>query len=87
MNYPIDRITKEMVATRHLKITAEHGRGLLDNCFRTFRALHNFANEILDDTLGVNPVKRLTHTRQWNQVEEKQPRSPRASPSLLCGPE
>ena len=39
---------------------------------RTLRAIYNFANELLDDSLPVNPVKRLSNTRQWFVIERRQ---------------
>ena len=38
----------------------------------TLRAVYNFANELLDDSLPVNPVKRLSNTRQWFTIERRQ---------------
>lgn len=35
---------------------------------RTLRAIYNFANELHDDELPQNPVKRLSNTGQWNKV-------------------
>ncbi len=32
----------------------------------------DFANEMLDDSLPVNPVKRLSNTRQWFTIERRQ---------------
>ena len=72
MNRPIEHITKEMVAERHLKIAKEAGKAAANNSMRTFRAIYNFANELLDDSLPVNPVKRLSNTRQWFTIERRQ---------------
>jgi integrase len=63
---------KEMVAERHLKIAKEAGKAAANNSMRTFRAIYNFANEILDDSLPVNPVKRLSNTSQWFLIERRQ---------------
>ena len=72
MKKPIAEITKDMVAKRHLKIAAEAGKAAANNTMRTFRAVYNFANELLDDSLPVNPVKRLSNTRQWFKIERRQ---------------
>ena len=72
MHQPIEHITKEMVAERHLKIAREAGKAAANNSMRTFRAIYNFANELLDDSLPVNPVKRLSNTRQWFVIERRQ---------------
>jgi integrase len=72
LNAPIAEITKDMVARRHLKIAQKAGEPAANNAMRTFRAIYNFANELLDDTLPVNPVKRLSNTRQWYKVGRKQ---------------
>jgi integrase len=72
MNKPIGEITKDMVAARHLKIAKKAGKAAANNTMRTFRAVYNFANESMDDALPVNPVKRLSNTRQWYKVERRQ---------------
>ncbi len=69
---PIAEITKDMVAKRHLKIATEAGKAAANNTMRTFRAVFNFANELLDDSLPVNPVKRLSNTRQWFKIERRE---------------
>jgi integrase len=72
MRQPIENITKDMVATRHLKVGKEAGKAAANSVMRTFRAIYNFANELLDDALPVNPVKRLSNTRQWFIIERRQ---------------
>ena len=72
LNRPIQDVTKEMVAERHLKIGRDAGKAAANNAMRTFRAIYNFANELLDDSLPVNPVKRLSNTRQWFVIERRQ---------------
>jgi integrase len=69
---PIKEITKDMVASRHRKITEQNGRASANNVMRTFRAVYNFANELHDDELPQNPVKRLSNTGQWNKIERRQ---------------
>jgi len=72
LKQPIAEITKDMVARRHLKIGQDAGKPAADNTMRTFRAIYNYANEIMDDELPVNPVKRLSNTRQWYKVGRKE---------------
>jgi integrase len=72
MGQPIENITKEMVAARHLKVAKEAGKATANSVMRTLRAVYNFANELLDDALPVNPVKRLSNTRQWFIIERRQ---------------
>jgi len=72
MGKPVGEITKDMVSARHLKIAKEAGKAAANNTMRTFRAIYNYANELMDDSLPVNPVKRLSNTRQWFKVERKQ---------------
>jgi integrase len=72
MNKPIGEISKDMVAKCHLKIAGNAGKVTANNAMRTFRAVYNFANELLDDSLPINPVKRLSNTRQWFKVERRQ---------------
>lgn len=72
LNMPVAEITKEMVARRHLKIAQNAGEAAANNAMRTFRAIYNYANELMDDTLPVNPIKRLSNTRQWYKVDRRQ---------------
>ena len=72
MRQPIEHITKDMVAARHLKVAKKAGKAAANNVMRTLRAVYNFANELLDDSLPVNPVKRLSNTRQWFTIERRQ---------------
>ncbi|PKN77202.1 MAG: integrase [Deltaproteobacteria bacterium HGW-Deltaproteobacteria-10] len=72
LHKPISGITKEMVATRHLNISNQNRKAAANNVMRTLRAVYNFANELHDDTLPPNPVKRLSNTGQWNKIERRQ---------------
>lgn len=77
LKQPIAEITKDMVARRHLKIAkdagkSDQGKAAANNAMRTFRTIYNFANEIMDDSLPVNPVKRLSNTKQWFEVLPKE---------------
>lgn len=68
---PIATITKEMVAQRHKKISADNGAAPANNLMRTFRAVYNFARSLSDGAMPENPVQRLTETRQWNKIERR----------------
>jgi len=72
LSIPIEHITKDMVLNRHIQIATDHGKAAADNALRTFRAIYNFANGIMNDTLGVNPVKILTNIKQWYHVRRRQ---------------
>jgi integrase len=72
MPQPIENITKDMVAVRHLKIGKDAGKAAANSVMRTLRAVYNFANELLDDALPVNPVKRLSNTRQWFTIPRRE---------------
>jgi integrase len=72
MRQPIENITKQMVAKRHLEVAKKAGKAAANNVMRTLRAVYNFANELLDDSLPINPVKRLSNTRQWFTIERRQ---------------
>jgi integrase len=69
---PIREITKDMVAARHRKISQQNGGASANNVMRTLRAIYNFVNELHDDQLPQNPVKRLSNTDQWNKIERRQ---------------
>ena len=71
MQKPIENITKQMVADRHLKI-GKNTKAAANNVMRTLRAVYNFANAILDDSLPVNPVKHLSNINQWFKIERRQ---------------
>jgi len=73
---PVVKITKDLVATRHQKLTAKHGPGYADNCMRFLRAVINFAQYAYEDPEGRpllpdNPVRRLSHTRAWNRPKRR----------------
>ena len=73
LNKPIQEITKEMIAKRHLKIAEETKHVTANNVMRLFRRLYNFAIGIsADDSLPQNPVKRLSDTRQWFKETRRQ---------------
>lgn len=73
LNKPIQEITKEMVAKRHLKIAQETKHVTANNAMRLFRRLYNFALGIsAEDSLPQNPVNRLSDTRQWFKESRRQ---------------
>lgn len=73
LNKPIQEISKEMVAKRHLKIAQETKHVTANNAMRLFRRLYNFAMGIsAEDSLPQNPVKRLSDTRQWFKEKRRQ---------------
>ena len=73
LNKPIQEITKEMVAKRHLKIAQETKHVTANNAMRLFRRLYNFAIGISEeDSLPKNPVARLSDTRQWFKESRRQ---------------
>lgn len=76
MPRPLVEITKDGVAKRHLKLTAQHGAAYADGAMRTLRAIINFAQvqyEAPDGTplLPDNPVRRLSQMRAWNRVKRR----------------
>lgn len=68
---PISSITKDMIAQRHKKVSANNGASPANNLMRTFRAVYNYARSLSDGAMPENPVKRLNETRQWNKVERR----------------
>jgi integrase len=71
------KISKDMIAKRHSKIGAEHGKAHANLAMRFLRALFNFAIAQYEDGIGnsvlqENPVIRLTQTRAWYRVERRQ---------------
>ena len=69
---PIQEITKDMVARRHLKISEDAGQNTANNAMRLFRRIYNFARSISDDEMPLNPVQRLSDSRQWFKVGRRQ---------------
>lgn len=75
-NRPLKEITRDMVATKH-RALGKHSHARADNSMRVLRALFNFAAEVYEDEEGRtlfpdNPVKRLSKTTAWYNVERKQ---------------
>lgn len=58
LDQPMAAITPEMVETMHSGLGASAGEATANSTFRVFRALYNHAMD-RDDTLPLNPVRRL----------------------------
>lgn len=71
-NKPIQEITREMVANRHIKIAQSSGEVTANNAMRLVRRLYNFALSIADGNMPPNPVQRLSDSRQWFKVGRRQ---------------
>jgi len=69
---PIAEITKDMVAARHSRVSQSNGEAAANNVMRTLKAVYNFANELHDNELPTNPVRRLDSTDQWNRIERRE---------------
>jgi integrase len=68
---PLKDITREMVAARHLKISKSSGAASANNTMKVLRLFYNYASGKFPGTLPDNPVKVLSHARQWNRVERR----------------
>ncbi len=68
---PLKDITRELVAARHLKISKTSGAASANNTMKVLRLFYNYAAGKFPGTLPENPVKVLTHARQWNRVERR----------------
>ncbi|HEX9023585.1 MAG TPA: integrase arm-type DNA-binding domain-containing protein, partial [Geobacteraceae bacterium] len=62
---PIQEISRDMIAHRHLKIAQNSGNNTANNAMRLFRRLYNFAAALSDGDIPQNPVQRLSDSRQW----------------------
>lgn len=63
---PIALVTRQMVLSRHQKITATYGAVTANNVFRHFRSVYNFTAASYDD-FPANPVTILTQARAWHR--------------------
>lgn len=75
-NMALKDITRNMVAAKHRKL-GKNSEARANNAMRVLRALFNFAAEVYEDEEGRtlfpdNPVKRLSKTKTWYNVERKQ---------------
>lgn len=68
---PITEITRQMVLTRHRKITDAHGAVTANNVFRHFRSVYNFTAASFDE-FPPNPVTILTQARAWHKERRRQ---------------
>lgn len=69
-DWPMTRVTQDLVAKRHAELGKKHGPTQADVAFRFIRALFNFASGIYtrkngDPLITVNPTKRLNALKQW----------------------
>ena len=76
LDEPITAITRDMVQTRHLQLSAEHP-AQANLTMRILRALFKYAMAVYEDSDGrpvitINPVDRLKHARLWNKVTRRQ---------------
>ncbi|WP_408998171.1 tyrosine-type recombinase/integrase [Syntrophus buswellii] len=68
---PIAEISKDAVVKRHSQISQDKGKAAADNAMRTLRAIYNYADEIHNNELPPNPVKRLQVLKSWNKVPRR----------------
>lgn len=76
LDMPITDISMRMVEDRHRLITAQNGKTIGNDVFRTLRALMQFATyeystEDEEPYLKRNPVQRLSHLRAWNRMTKR----------------
>jgi integrase len=72
MEKPLEEISKNKVAKRHLKIASECSEVTANNVMRTFRAIYNHSQALSDGALPENPTKILSSSGQWFQVGRRQ---------------
>lgn len=72
LNKPIQDISRDMIAKRHLKIAGDSQQNNANNAMRLFRRLYNFAASLSDGSIAPNPVQRLSDSRQWFKVSRRQ---------------
>lgn len=70
-NRPLIDITRQMVLSRHRKISDEFGAVTANNVFRHFRSVYNFTTATFDD-FPPNPTVILTQARAWNKEKRRQ---------------
>ncbi|MEO0637835.1 MAG: integrase family protein [Pseudomonadota bacterium] len=68
---PLSQITKQMVQSRHAKLSERHGGATANTAFRHFRSLYNFTAASFED-FAPNPVTVLSQTRAWNREQRRQ---------------
>jgi integrase len=70
-NRPLVDITRQLVLTRHRKLSEENGETTANSVFRYFRSVYNFTAATFDD-FPANPVTILTQARAWNKQHRRQ---------------
>lgn len=60
---PIADITREMIVSRHSRISKDHGKSIANKSCRILRAIFNY--QLSDDYSVPNPVKILTDKKLW----------------------
>jgi len=73
---PLVEISKDLIATRHQKLSENHGPAYADGAMRVLRAIINVAQHVYEAPDGTpllvdNPVRRLSQTRAWNRVKRR----------------
>jgi integrase len=68
---PIKDITRQMVMTRHRRLSEERGQVTANNVMRHFRSVYNFTAAMYDE-LPPNPVTILTQARAWHRERRRQ---------------
>lgn len=66
----ITEISRQMVMTRHQKISEEFGRMTANNALRHFRSVFNFTAAAFDE-FPQNPVTILTQARAWHRERRR----------------
>lgn len=77
LDKPLIRITKDMIAKRHIQYGESNSKARSNLAMRLLRAIFNFAinqyqTDDGKDIILENPVKRLSHTRAWYRIERRQ---------------
>lgn len=68
---PLAQITRQMVLTRHRKITAQRGAVTANNAFRHFRSVYNFTAAKFDE-FPPCPTIILTQAHAWHKERRRQ---------------
>lgn len=63
---PMTEITRQMVLSRHQKVSIKYGAITANNVFRHFRSVYNFTAASFDE-FPANPVVILTQARAWHR--------------------
>lgn len=72
----LNRITKDMVGTRHRALGQNRGEAYANLAMRVLNAVYNFARDRYEDETGesllpTNPVRRLSATRSWYRAKRR----------------